>query len=123
MEEQRGGLTAFGAMDGDISGTLDVEEIHVVFDECFPEYLISRPQSLVRVEKGCIDATMWLLFLREIKNFEGPEALCLVIEHINDYKYDYNSEKSALYKQFTGPLFASALLVCMDYANAVANPV
>jgi len=122
-EEQRGGLMAFGAMDGDISGTLDVEEIHVVFDECFPEYLTSRPQSLVRVEKGCIDATMWLLFLREIKNFEGPEALCSVIEHINDYKYDYNSEKSALYKDFTGPLFASALLVCMDYANAVANPV
>lgn len=118
-EEQREGLIAFGAMDADLSGTLDVDEIHIVFDECYPEYLVNRPQSLVRVEKGCIDATMWLMFLREIKNFEGPNALKQLLDHINGYQFQYDAKKNDLYKQFTGPLFASAMLVCMDYANAI----
>lgn len=108
-EEKRQGLLAFGAMDADMSGTLDTDEIQGVFDTYFPEYLTKRPESLVRVERGCIDAHMWLLFLREVRHFEGEECLQYLLDKLNTHDYGYDPLKAQIYHEFSGPIFASAI--------------
>eukprot|EP00658_Telonema_sp_P-2_P041334 TRINITY_DN29557_c0_g2_i4.p1 TRINITY_DN29557_c0_g2~~TRINITY_DN29557_c0_g2_i4.p1 ORF type:complete len:301 (-),score=79.64 TRINITY_DN29557_c0_g2_i4:193-1095(-) len=108
-EQNYAGMFAFGAMDGDMSGTLDSDEIHEVFDSCFPEYLSNRPHSLVRVEKGCIDAYMWLLFLREVQHFEGEQALTDLLKNVESHAFTYDDTKEEVYKEFTGPLYSAAI--------------